>query len=67
MDATMGTLSVSDSELKELLEGQNIECRSDAEGDVVLQWKGLAIGRGLAKEGFLKNRLSRWIVQLRGS
>src|SRR3989338_4451154 len=67
MEATQGTLVVSDSDLQELLEGQNIECREDIAGDVIVQWNGLAVGRGLAKEGFLKNRLSRWIVQLRGS
>jgi 16S rRNA (cytosine1407-C5)-methyltransferase len=65
MEATQGTLQVSDTELQELLEGQNIECRDDASGDVLIQWKGLAVGRGLAKEGFLKNRLSRWMVRLR--
>ncbi|TSC58767.1 MAG: hypothetical protein Greene041662_699, partial [Candidatus Peregrinibacteria bacterium Greene0416_62] len=67
MDALQGILIVNDAELQELLEGQNIECREDVEGDMILHWNNLAIGRGLAKEGFLKNRLSRWIVQLRGS
>ncbi|OGJ57926.1 hypothetical protein A2881_04585 [Candidatus Peribacteria bacterium RIFCSPHIGHO2_01_FULL_55_13] len=65
MEAKQGTLVVGDSDLQELLEGQNIECREDAQGDVIVQWKGLAVGRGLAKEGFLKNRLSRWMVQLK--
>ncbi|MEK7563230.1 MAG: NOL1/NOP2/sun family putative RNA methylase [Patescibacteria group bacterium] len=65
MEATQGTLVVGDSDLQELLEGQNIECPENAEGDVILQWNGIAVGRGLAKQGFLKNRLSRWMVQLK--
>jgi NOL1/NOP2/fmu family ribosome biogenesis protein len=66
IEATKSILSVSDSDLQELLEGQNIECREDVQGDMILHWNGLAIGRGLAKEGYLKNRLSRWIVHLKG-
>ncbi len=67
IEATKSVLTVSESDLQELLEGQNIECRDDVHGDMILHWNGLAIGRGLAKEGYLKNRLSRWIVQLKGS
>jgi NOL1/NOP2/fmu family ribosome biogenesis protein len=66
IEATKNVLTVSDGDLQELLEGQNIECREDVHGDMILHWNGLAIGRGLAKEGYLKNRLSRWIVQLKG-
>jgi len=65
--ATRGILSVGDNDLHELLEGQNIECREDADGDIIILWNGMAIGRGLARGGNLKNRLSRWIVQLKGS
>lgn len=65
--ATMHTLTIGDSDTSELLEGKNIECSTDADGDQILLWRDMAIGRGLAKQGFLKNRLSRWIVQLRGA
>lgn len=64
--ALASTLEVTDGELRELLEGQNIECRADLEGDLIILWNGIAVGRGLAKQGVLKNRLSRWIVQLKG-
>ncbi len=66
IEATNNVLNLSESDLEELLEGQNIECLDTAHGDQLLHWDGLAIGRGLAKEGYLKNRLSRWIVQLKG-
>lgn len=65
MEATKGTLIASDGDLRELLGGQNIECHDGVEGDVIVQWNGIAVGRGLAKQGYVKNRLSRWIVQLK--
>jgi 16S rRNA (cytosine1407-C5)-methyltransferase len=64
-EARSSTLVVGESDLRELLEGQNIECPEDREGDVIVLYDGMAIGRGLAKQGYLKNRLSRWMVRLR--
>jgi 16S rRNA (cytosine1407-C5)-methyltransferase len=46
-----------------LLDGKDATCDPTLSGDVVLIFKGMAVGLGLAKQGLLKNRLPRWIVQ----
>jgi len=61
--ATEGVLALSENELKEILEGKDIECSADLNGDVILRYDDLYIGTGLAKDGMLKNRIPRWIVQ----
>jgi 16S rRNA (cytosine1407-C5)-methyltransferase len=65
--ATTSVFSLSDGELQELLAGQDIECPEDLAGDVILLWQQIPIGWGLAQGGWLKNRLSRWVVGHRTS
>jgi 16S rRNA (cytosine1407-C5)-methyltransferase len=62
-EATQNTLTVSDEERKQLLTGQDIACDPVLYGDQLLMAEGLCIGRGLAKEGKLKNNLPREMIR----
>ncbi|TSC78906.1 MAG: 16S rRNA (cytosine1407-C5)-methyltransferase [Candidatus Peregrinibacteria bacterium Gr01-1014_25] len=61
--ATRGVVDLADDRLADLLGGKDIGCDADAYGDVILRHGGLAIGRGLAKNGALKNNLPREVIQ----
>ncbi len=61
--ATKGTFVIDDTILNLFLDGKDATCDPDLRGDVILLYRGIPIGMALAKEGKLKNRLPRWIVQ----
>ena len=61
--ARKNVVALSDIEIKKVLQGGDIDCDASLDGDVVLLWDDMPIGLGLAKNGRLKNRLSRWIIQ----
>ncbi len=61
--ATAGTVVIDAAVLDLLLDGKDATCPPDAHGDVILLYRGMPVGIGLAREGHLKNRLPRWIVQ----
>jgi 16S rRNA (cytosine1407-C5)-methyltransferase len=61
--ATMNVCELSQQMLDELLEGKDTHCDAVLRGDVILLYRGMPVGFGLAKDGHLKNRLPRWIVQ----
>lgn len=65
--ATQQTITLNDQQLQQLLGGKDIPCDPLLNGDHILLWNDIAIGWSLAKEGTLKNRLSRWIVEHRSS
>ncbi|MDD5469429.1 MAG: NOL1/NOP2/sun family putative RNA methylase [Candidatus Peribacteraceae bacterium] len=64
MMATSNYMEMKDEQLHELFAGRDTTCSKTIDGDVILQWQGMAIGIGLAQQGVLKNRISRWLVQL---
>lgn len=61
--ATETITEIDQATLDLLLDGKDATCDPSLSGDVVLIFKGMPIGVGLAKQGTLKNRLPRWIVQ----
>ncbi len=63
--ATEEVLEVNDEQLQLLLTGKDAPCDPTLHGDIIIRWKNLNVGLALAKEGILKNRLSRWLVQHR--
>ncbi len=62
-EATKSVYEISDEILKDLLDGKDSTIPEEFYGDIILLYKSLPIGTGLAQEGKLKNRLPRWIVQ----
>jgi len=62
--ATKNVLDVTDAQLDALLSAQDIDCPPGLDGHVILRYRGIGIGLGLAKSGRLKNNIPRWIVQL---
>jgi len=63
MEATGNICMLDDQQLNELLDGKDTTCDPSLFGDCLLQYQGLCVGVGLAREGKLKNRLPRWVVQ----
>lgn len=61
--ATKNVWRIDDATLQALQQGKDVPCPADLGGDVIILWHDLPLGTGLAKEGVLKNRLSRWMVQ----
>ena len=61
--ATRGTHIIDAHELDQLLDGKDLTCPNDLRGDIIVLHRGLPVGMALAKDGKLKNRLPRWIVQ----
>jgi 16S rRNA (cytosine1407-C5)-methyltransferase len=61
--ATKNACDITEETLNLLLDGKDATCDQTLKGDVLLRFQGMIIGIGLAKEGHLKNRLPRWIVQ----
>ncbi len=61
--ATKNVTDISEETLNLLLDGKDATCDESLRGDVILRFQNMAVGIGLAKEGHLKNRLPRWIVQ----
>jgi 16S rRNA (cytosine1407-C5)-methyltransferase len=62
--AEKGILELTEIDCSRLLSGKDISCRSHLRGDIVLRYRGIAVGLSLAKDGFLLNRLPRWVVKL---
>ena len=65
-EATKNTHELSPEALGQVLQGDDIACPKELKGDVLLRFRTLIIGVGLAKNGILKNRLPRWFVQQSG-
>ena len=61
--ATRNVIRLDDAQRDRVLAGQDMLCDPSLDGDCVLLWRDIALGLGLAKNGTLKNRLSRWVVQ----
>ena len=47
----------------DILDGKDTPCDPDLRGDMLLLAEGRCIGRGLAKDGLLKNNLPRLMIQ----
>jgi 16S rRNA (cytosine1407-C5)-methyltransferase len=62
--ATTGLIRLSAEQLKDLLDGRDTTCDPELRGDMLLLHGDMCIGRGLAKEGMLKNALPREIVRV---
>ncbi len=62
-EATRSVINLSESDLAQLLDGRDITCDPALRGDMILRYRGIPVGLGLAKEGSLKNNLPRWVVQ----
>jgi len=63
MEATKSVTTLNEEQLGHLLDGKDTTCALELRGDIVLRYKHFVLGFGLAKDGHLKNRLPRWIVQ----
>lgn len=62
-EATAGTLQLDAKQLEDILDGKDTACDPTLRGDMLLLAEGRCIGRGLAKEGLLKNNLPRLMIQ----
>jgi len=62
-ETTKNICVLDDAALEALLDGKDTTCDATLRGDVVLFYRGMSVGFGLAKDGHLKNRLPRWLVQ----
>jgi len=62
-EATKGTLALDPKQLEDILDGKDTTCDPSLRGDMLLLAEGRCIGRGLAKEGLLKNNLPRLMIQ----
>jgi NOL1/NOP2/fmu family ribosome biogenesis protein len=62
-EATTGTLTLDEAQLADILDGKDTACDPALRGDMLLLAEGRCIGRGLAKEGILKNNLPRLMIQ----
>ena len=62
--AKSNRMEVTDDQLEQILTGKDIACPKEFSGDIIIQWNGMSIGLCLAQDYVLKNRISRWIVQL---
>jgi 16S rRNA (cytosine1407-C5)-methyltransferase len=62
LTATSQMLTLSDEQLSLFLQGKDAPCDTALYGDLLLLYSGFCIGRGLAKEGKLKNNLPREMI-----
>ncbi len=62
-EATKGTLTLDAQQLEDILDGKDTTCEPALRGDMLLLAEGRCIGRGLAKDGVLKNNLPRLMIQ----
>lgn len=62
-EASKGTIELSPAQLEVLLSAGNPECDAALKGDMLLLHEGMCVGRGLAKDGVLKNALPREVVR----
>jgi len=60
--AQKNVYDLSDEEAAEILAGKDIPCPEELRGDIILRSQGICIGPAFAKEGNLKNRLSRQLI-----
>ena len=56
-------VDIDEAALHLLLDGKDATTSSKERGDVFVRYEGLCVGMALAKDGHLKNRLPRWMVQ----
>lgn len=63
-DAASGIMRIDDRQLALLLDGQDIDCPMELKDHILLIHRDLCIGLSLAKNGRLKNNLSRSLVQV---
>ncbi len=61
--ATKNTHEITADELNQLLDGKDLTCPAALNGDIIVRFQGMNIGRALAKDGKLKNNLSREVIQ----
>ena len=62
-EATKGTLELDQRQLEDMFDGKDTTCDPSLRGDMLLIAEGRCIGRGLAKDGLLKNNLPRLMIQ----
>lgn len=62
-EATKGTLELDAKQLEDIFDGKDTTCDPSLRGDMLLMAEGRCIGRGLAKDGILKNNLPRLMIQ----
>jgi len=62
-EASSGVLELTDGQKELILEGKDAPCNSELRGELILRWRGIAVGFGMAKEGVIKNWLPRRILQ----
>jgi len=61
--ATKNILDLNQVQYDLLMDGKDTDSPVELDGDVILRFKNIVIGLGLARDGLLKNRLPRWVVQ----
>lgn len=62
-EATKHSAPIDEKQLQDLLDGRDTACDTALDGDTLLLFRGIPVGFGLARDGTIKNRLPRWIVQ----
>lgn len=62
-EATLGVITLDQASFEEILRGGNPSCDPSLRGDMLLVYEGMCIGRGLAKDGIIKNALPREVVR----
>lgn len=61
--ATRNVIDLDQEQMDQLLDGKDTTCDPSLRSDIILRYKGMSIGLGVAKDGKLLNRLPRWVVQ----
>ncbi|MFH0770534.1 MAG: hypothetical protein V1926_04105 [Candidatus Peregrinibacteria bacterium] len=63
-EAQKNVWDVPEEKLHDLLSGKDSDCPASLAGDIILRYRGFALGSGLAREGRLMNRIGREVVRL---
>ncbi len=61
-EATKQTTDLSEDDFAAIFDGRDATCDPALNSHVLMRYKGVTIGLGLAKEGRLKNNIPRWMI-----
>ena len=62
-EATLFFIDLTKKQAEDILAGKDTACDPALYGEMILRFKNLSIGLGMAKEGIIKNWLPRRVLQ----
>lgn len=62
-EATLFILDLTEKQAEDILAGKDTVCDPSLYGEMILRYKNLPVGLGMAKEGMIKNWLPRRVLQ----